>query len=64
MWNSDSKPDEDVGVLVAVNNEGTIQTHLRAAAWDGTEWVDVDGLTVDGVVAWTEIPQFGGGTAK
>lgn len=59
-WVTDRKPEEGEGVIVAVNDHGMIYTHLCATAWDGKEWVDADGFPVEGVIAWTTLPKYGG----
>lgn len=53
----DELPDMETACLVAIKDDcGRYITHPLSAAWDGKEWVDINGEKIDGVCYWQEIP--------
>lgn len=51
-------PDEGQPCIIATDNDGAVFVHPISAAWDGKEWVDVNGEEVYGVAYWQYMPAF------
>jgi len=49
-------PDSEIECFLAKRDGRSLVTHKKLAEWDGKEWVDIDGETVEGVEWWMEAP--------
>ena len=51
-------PNSEIPCVVAQRSMNTISVYPKFVENDGTEWVDIDGEAVTGVVAWQKAPQY------
>ena len=51
-------PNDGVDCVVLQQCADTIDVYPRFTQWDGTEWVDIDGEVVPGVIAWQTAPMY------
>lgn len=51
-------PNEGVECIVAQKVPDAIMTYKKYVAWDGCDWVDIDGNVVTDVYAWRKAPEF------
>lgn len=49
-------PNEDIDCVVL--QSGSTDVYPKFAQWDGTEWVDIDGNVIPGVIAWQKAPEY------
>lgn len=64
MWNraSETLPDANIVCLVCRRVSDSrvspkFETHPMTAEWNGEEWIDIEGDSVDNVVFWQELPK-------
>ena len=53
-----SMPNEDIPCVVLQRCIGVTAVYQKFSEWDGTEWVDIDGAVVPGVIAWQKAPTY------
>lgn len=51
-------PNESVDCVVLQRCVDTAAVYPKFCEWDGTEWVDIDGTAVPGVIAWQTAPTY------
>ncbi len=54
IFYSDGKPLKNKWVMVAINEAGL--QRVKPASWDGEFYRDVDGLRINGVESWANLP--------
>ena len=51
-------PDTEIACLALRRETDTLKVYPKFVAWDGKDWIDIDGEAVPGVVAWTKAPEY------
>lgn len=51
-------PNDDVVCVALQKAIDVCAVYPKFVAWDGAEWVDIDGAVVPGVIAWQKAPTY------
>lgn len=53
-------PNSEIECVGLRRTMDSISVYPKFIEWDGTDWIDIDGESVDGVEAWTVAPEYDG----
>ena len=57
-------PNSEIPCLVLQRVDGMITVYPKFVEFDGTDWVDIDGEKIDGVIAWCKAPAYDNGIER